>query len=283
MQDFVSLSVPKHSPNRKVKPMAPSSVSFTDSTVKSASNTESLRARRVEGRDTEETSNVQTPSGIEDKVNIGTSSEGEEYTTYSPQSLSRGNTETQKPDQPELFPEEDEEADATETDETEREKQTSAETKKKDELTQDEQTEVAKLKARDTEVKAHEQAHIAAGGQYVRGGASFEYKTGPDGEKYAVGGEVSIDVSKVSDNPEATITKMQVVIRSAMAPANPSAQDRSVASSATRIANEARAEMMSNNPANVSAGKSEKEGVETDKNASDESEPGKSLKIDRYV
>lgn len=110
-------------------------------------------------------------------------------------------------------------------------------------LTDEEQREVQELQKRDREVRAHEQAHIAAGGSYVRGGASFEYQTGPDGKRYAVGGEVSIDTSEVSDDPRATIRKMQVVRKAALAPANPSAQDRSVAAAASQKMAQARQEL----------------------------------------
>ncbi|ACV67905.1 putative metalloprotease CJM1_0395 family protein [Desulfohalobium retbaense] len=99
------------------------------------------------------------------------------------------------------------------------------------------------LQARDREVKTHEQAHIAAGGPYVSGGASYSYRIGPDGKMYAVGGEVSIDVSPVPGNPEATIEKAQAIQRSATAPAEPSAQDAIVASKARAMESEARAEL----------------------------------------
>lgn len=111
-----------------------------------------------------------------------------------------------------------------------------------DKLSKEDLEKIEKLKSRDKEVKAHEQAHIAAGGRYVRGGAHYEYQTGPDGNKYAVGGEVSIDVSKEAENHEATIAKMQVVLRAALAPAEPSSQDRAVAAQAAREMNEAMAE-----------------------------------------
>lgn len=111
-------------------------------------------------------------------------------------------------------------------------------------LSEEEKREVEKLKKIDREVKAHEAAHIAAGGSYVRGGAVFSYQTGPDGKRYAVSGEVSIDTSPVPDNPEATIQKMQVVKRAAMAPANPSAQDRAVAASAAATEAQARMELL---------------------------------------
>jgi hypothetical protein len=107
-----------------------------------------------------------------------------------------------------------------------------------------EATEVANLKKRDTEVRAHEQAHISAGGQYVRGGASYEYTTGPDGRKYAVSGEVSIDTSPVPDDPQRTIQKMLVVRRAALAPSEPSPQDRQIASVADRVISQSRIELM---------------------------------------
>ena len=38
--------------------------------------------------------------------------------------------------------------------------------------------EVERLQERDREVRAHERAHMTAGGSYVRGGATFEYQRG---------------------------------------------------------------------------------------------------------
>lgn len=99
------------------------------------------------------------------------------------------------------------------------------------------------LHARDREVRAHEAAHVAAGGRYVQGGASFTYEKGPNGRYYAVGGEVKIDASPVVNNPEATRDKAEVVRRAALAPAEPSAQDLRVAATATRLASRARIEI----------------------------------------
>lgn len=110
-------------------------------------------------------------------------------------------------------------------------------------LTPDEQKMVEQLKARDAEVRAHENAHKSAGGQYVMGGITFRYQTGPDGKRYAVEGEVRIDTSGVSGNPEATIQKARTIRKAANAPANPSAQDRSVASQAAAMEMEAQWEL----------------------------------------
>lgn len=112
------------------------------------------------------------------------------------------------------------------------------------ELTQDQLRELEQLKSRDREVRAHEMAHLAAGAGLVRGGMSFTYQNGPDGQRYAVGGEVSIDTSKVAGDPQATLQKARQIQAAAMAPANPSAQDRSVAAGAAQMAAEARMELV---------------------------------------
>jgi hypothetical protein len=104
------------------------------------------------------------------------------------------------------------------------------------ELSEEDQRQVEKLKQRDREVRAHEMAHMAAGGGFVRGGASFQYQAGPDGGRYAVGGEVSIDTSPVKGDPKATARKMQAVQRAALAPAQPSGQDMAVAAKAAQAA-----------------------------------------------
>ena len=62
------------------------------------------------------------------------------------------------------------------------------------ELTDEEEQIVKELKARDAEVRAHEAAHIAASGG-LAGAPSYTFQDGPDGKRYAVGGEVSIDTS----------------------------------------------------------------------------------------
>ncbi|MCX7880141.1 MAG: hypothetical protein N2517_05725 [Ignavibacteria bacterium] len=103
------------------------------------------------------------------------------------------------------------------------------------ELSPEEEKRVEELKKIESKVKAHEMAHIAAGGGLVRGGATYTYEVGPDGKRYIVGGEVKIDMSVDPENPEATIQKMQQVQRAALAPVDPSPQDRSVAQQASNI------------------------------------------------
>jgi hypothetical protein len=112
------------------------------------------------------------------------------------------------------------------------------------ELSEEEQQRVQELKDRDREVRVHEQAHAAVGGQYA-GAPTYQYETGPDNKRYAVGGEVSIDVSE-EEKPEDTVQKMQVVRAAALAPAEPSSQDLKVAAEATQKESKARAEMGQN-------------------------------------
>ncbi|MEM7606799.1 MAG: putative metalloprotease CJM1_0395 family protein, partial [Myxococcota bacterium] len=91
--------------------------------------------------------------------------------------------------------------------------------------------EVERLRQRDREVRNHELAHAAAAGPYG-GPPRYELERGPDGTMYATGGNVRIDVSPVPGDPDATIRKMRQVRRAALAPAEPSAQDRRVAAPA---------------------------------------------------
>lgn len=111
-------------------------------------------------------------------------------------------------------------------------------------LTKNEEILVQELKEIDQAVKRHETAHVIAGGRFILSGANYSYKTGPDGKRYAVSGEVSIDTSPVPGDPEATIQKMNQIRRAALAPSDPSPQDRKVASTAMTISTKAASELM---------------------------------------
>lgn len=113
------------------------------------------------------------------------------------------------------------------------------------ESAQDQQTQqiLTQLRVRDREVRAHEQAHAIAGGVYA-GAPQYTYQKGPDGVNYAVSGSVDVDVSPVPGDPEATIKKMQIVKKAALAPAQPSAQDLKVAAAASQLAIQARADLV---------------------------------------
>ncbi|MCB2200446.1 hypothetical protein KQI63_13645 [bacterium] len=109
------------------------------------------------------------------------------------------------------------------------------------ELSEDEKKDVQEMKARDLEVRAHEQAHLAAAGSLANGGANFETERGPDGHHYAVAGDVNISFG--GDTPEERLRQAEQAARAALAPAEPSGQDRAVANKANRVAAEARQEI----------------------------------------
>ncbi|EWG98754.1 hypothetical protein Q427_28825 [Halomonas sp. BC04] len=85
-------------------------------------------------------------------------------------------------------------------------------------------------------------AHQIAGGQYT-GAVSYQFEHGPDGQRYAVAGEVSIDYGPVPGDPRATIGKMQQVISAALAPADPSPKDHQIAAQARQYLLTAQLEM----------------------------------------
>ncbi|WP_052941325.1 putative metalloprotease CJM1_0395 family protein [Chromobacterium subtsugae] len=104
------------------------------------------------------------------------------------------------------------------------------------------QKEVEDLKARDTDVRRHEAAHQAAGGA-LAGAASFTYQQGPDGKQYAIGGEVPIRLSQ-GNTPQETIQNAQTVRAAALAPSDPSGQDRAVAAEASQMEQQARTQLL---------------------------------------
>ena len=112
----------------------------------------------------------------------------------------------------------------------------------KQELSEAEEKEVRKLKERDREVRTHEMAHKAAAGELAPSGPHYEYEQGPDGRDYAVGGHVPIRIP-ASDDPKETLQNAEKARRAALAPADPSPQDRAVAQEASQMAAAARAQI----------------------------------------
>ncbi|WP_323925423.1 putative metalloprotease CJM1_0395 family protein [Aeromonas veronii] len=114
---------------------------------------------------------------------------------------------------------------------------------KQQEQQQRQEQQVQDLVERDKEVRTHEQAHQSAGGEYASS-PTYQFTQGPDGKRYATGGEVQIDTSVVPGDPAATIAKMQQIRAAALAPAEPSAQDLAVARSAAASEAKAHKELM---------------------------------------
>ena len=147
------------------------------------------------------------------------------------------------------------------------EQQQQAKQQVQQELEQKELEQIKQLKSRDLEVRAHEQAHAAVGGSYA-GSPSYEYEKGPDGNRYAVAGEVPIDVSEVPNDPQATIEKMQQVQAAALAPAEPSSQDRKVAALAAQTLSKATSELLQEQNKAEESEKSTEETSESEPEAS---------------
>lgn len=109
-------------------------------------------------------------------------------------------------------------------------------------LSEAEQEQVRELEARDAEVRAHEQAHMSAAGGLAQGGPSYTYQRGPDGRRYAVGGEVQIDTSP-GRSAEESMQKGRRIVAAALAPQEPSPQDHQVAAQGRKMVLDAQAEL----------------------------------------
>lgn len=110
------------------------------------------------------------------------------------------------------------------------------------ELSAPEKEQVRKLKESDTRVRAHEMAHKAAAGSLAAGGPYYDLQRGPDGQNYAVGGEVPIRLPETTDYKQA-IKDAQQAERAALAPADPSPDDYAAAAAFRQRALEARAKL----------------------------------------
>lgn len=111
------------------------------------------------------------------------------------------------------------------------------------ELSHEAQAQISILKARDAQVRQHEQAHRAASAGLDVSSASYTYQKGPNGVHYAVAGDVRIDTSP-GRTPEDTLARADMIRDAALAPADPSAADRRVALRAQQMAQQASAELM---------------------------------------
>jgi hypothetical protein len=157
-----------------------------------------------------------------------------------------GSKEAANEDHQDLEKNEDEDEDEDEEGKTQESKEQDGarETLAKDpqDLTPDEEEEVKELKRIDQEVRVHENAHKAAAGELAVGGPVYEYEEGPDGQSYAVAGEVQITLREGS-TPEETLQYALKAKKAALAPAQPSAKDRAVVAAAEAMAAKARSEI----------------------------------------
>lgn len=111
-------------------------------------------------------------------------------------------------------------------------------------LSAEAKAQLRKLKQRDAEVRAHERAHMAAAGGNAVGGPHYECQKGPDGKQYAIGGHVDISISSVDGNPDESEKNAREARRAALAPGQPSSQDRAVAAQAANMEARAKTEKL---------------------------------------
>lgn len=123
-------------------------------------------------------------------------------------------------------------------------------------LTNAQRAQVASLSATDRKVRAHEQAHLTVAGPSATGGPTYTFAKGPDGNLYAVGGEVSLNVSPDPSDPKKTLDKARIIEAAADAPVDPSAQDRAVAGMAAQMAQTAEQQIALQSAARQSAERS---------------------------
>ena len=88
-----------------------------------------------------------------------------------------------------------------------------------------------------SDIYSHELAHKSAGGQYA---GAIEIERNEQG--IPIGGHVPIQMPVLNkNNPQRTIDHANVVMRAALAPADPSSQDYKVANQANQIKMQAQA------------------------------------------
>lgn len=137
-------------------------------------------------------------------------------------------------------------------------------------LSKEDQQKIEELRRRDLEVRQHEQAHVSAGAS----SPSYEYETGPDGKRYAVGGDAKIETSEES-TPRKTIEKAQKIKRAALAPSKPSSQDRKIAAEAEKMEAKARQELAKEK---IEGHKTHLDGISAEEISSENNSPIKSPK-----
>jgi hypothetical protein len=141
---------------------------------------------------------------------------------------------------------------------------------------------INELELRDKEVRSHELAHTSVGGSFT-GAPNYSFETGPDGQRYAVEGEVSVDLSTIAGNPSATIVKMQQVHAAALAPANPSAQDIRVAANAIKNIIQAQSELQIQDSPTVKSADDNGNSFAIDPSQRDESDSNDELSFDAFI
>ena len=93
---------------------------------------------------------------------------------------------------------------------------------------------LAELERIDREVQEHEMQHYFAGQPWARFPEYF-YITGPNGRRYAMSGITPFDATALDGDMPATVQKLETLIRAALAPREPSEEDRRVAAALEQL------------------------------------------------
>ena len=86
----------------------------------------------------------------------------------------------------------------------------------------------------DKEVHEHEMQHYLMAQPYARSPEYF-YVIGPDGRRFAVSGLTAFDATPIAGDNDATIRKLDALVRAALAPREPSEEDRRVAATLEQL------------------------------------------------
>jgi len=109
-------------------------------------------------------------------------------------------------------------------------------------LTTREELLLAELTRENREVRTHELAHFYTGRPYTAE-PEYWFVVGPLGKRFAVAGHVRFDLTPITGDVNATLTKYEALRRAARAPATPSSYDLKVATELDRAIAKLRSEM----------------------------------------
>jgi hypothetical protein len=98
------------------------------------------------------------------------------------------------------------------------------------------------LREKDRDVRSAEYAKVSMLGKFRKGGPRFRYETGPDGQRYAIEGNVPVDLSP-AESPENSIRKARKIKNASLGVGEVSDSDRKVAAQAQLLEMQARAKI----------------------------------------
>ena len=97
------------------------------------------------------------------------------------------------------------------------------------------QFEVSELKEHESSIVSHVQAHISSGGTIVSL-PSYVYTTSKSGIRFISSGDVTFKMFKITEHQSTQLDRAKTIEKAALAPINPTPQDRSVSILAQALA-----------------------------------------------